>query len=450
MIDIGWLAQNGPCKIFTAGQTIPCPGGDDYVEKAMYILLVGRVDVTGAGGKASTSITLFPGEVFGGREYFNEKADSTYTAVIDSVVYVLSENSFNDLSWAQPDILFEVLKAAYVPSGKPTAQVRIAEEKEAQAVAVKAKAELKQQAAAKISETAAKTKGAAAARVPAEAPGKAPGAAAATTAETAGKTGGASAPVMSGAQAPAAITFAAGGLFPEGHKSYPGVTKPAYARLVYPKEYTCPFCKKTFTDFKIFSSKLYESAPMRFDLRRFYTDFQTEWYDIITCRHCYFSTVSSYYAESKPVFKQKIENELTQARGALTLDFDAERNIDFVFATHYLAILCADGYLSSAVPLRAKLWGNISWLYEDVGDAEMERYAASTAAAAYEEVYSGTRMTPIQEQTTCLSIAGMQRRAGIDRDLKKYLYQVKTNKMGDKAYVKIAEDIMEDLRISGS
>ena len=186
---------------------------------------------------------------------------------------------------------------------------------------------------------------------------------------------------------------------------------------------------------------------MRFDLRKYYTDFQTEWYDIISCKHCYFSTISSYYAEGKPVLKQKIEDELTKARASVFLDFDAERDIDFVFKMHYLALLCAEGYLSAAVPVRAKIWGNLSWLYEDVGDTEMERFAAEKAASAYEDVYTGTRMTPTQEQTTCLSIAGMQRRAGVDRNLKKYLFQVKTIKMGDKAYVKFADDIMEDLRI---
>ena len=185
---------------------------------------------------------------------------------------------------------------------------------------------------------------------------------------------------------------------------------------------------------------------MRYDLRKYYTDFQSEWYDIITCRHCYFSTVHTVYADSKPILKQKVENTLTAARSSIFMDFDAERNIDFVFTSHYLALLCADGYLSFANPVRAKVWGNLSWLYEDVGDKEMEVFAAKKAAEAYEEVYTGTRLTPVQEQTTCLSIAGMQRRAGIDKDLRKILYQVKTQKMGDKAYVKLAEDLMYELR----
>ena len=417
MIDVGWLAQNGPCEKYSAGQEVPCPGGANGSEKAMYILLVGRVDVTGAARKKSPEISLFPGDVFGGSEYFTDKAESVYTAAVDSVVYVINESSFHDLSWSQPDIVLDVLRAAYIPQGQPTVQVKSMQEKAAAAALAKAKA---------VQETKV-----------------APKSAVSLIAGTAATS--AAAPQIQQIDVPVGDI-----LFPEGHKHYPGITKPSYLRLVYPKDYTCPFCKKTFKDFKVFGSKLYESAPMRFDLRKSFTDFQLEWYDIITCRHCLFSTVNTYYNESKPVFKQKMENELAAARALVHMDFDAERDIDFVFASHYLALLCADGYLSSAIPLRAKIWGNLSWLYEDVEDKEMEIFAAGKAADAYEEVYKGTRMTPVQEQTTCLSIVGMQRRAGLDRDIRKFLYQVKTAKMGEKVYINMAEDILEEIRSEGA
>jgi len=414
MIDIGWLAQHGPCEKFSAGQVVPCPGGSDGSERAMYILLVGRIDVTGAGKKKSPDISLFPGDVFGGGEYFADIDDYVYTAAINSVVYVINESSFNDLSWSQPDIVLAVLRAAYMPQGQPTVQVKSMQEKAVAAALAKAKA--------------------------------APEAKAAPASSASRIAGGGAAPASAAQTVLQQTVSSDHALFPDGHKHYPGITKPEYLRLVYPKDYTCPCCKKTFKDFKVFGSKLYESAPMRHDLRKSFTDFQLEWYDVITCRHCMFSTITSFYNESRSFFKQKIENELTQARASVHMDFEAPRNIDFVFASHYLALLCADGYLSFAIPVRAKIWGNLSWLYEDVGDREMELFAAEKAAEAYEEVYKGTRMTPVQEQTTCLSIVGMMRRAGLDRDIRKYLYQVKTAKMGDKVYIKMAEDILDEIR----
>ena len=452
MIDIGWMTQNGPWENFSQGQVIPCPGAFGDSEKAMYILLAGKIDITGSDNGGPQAASLHPGDVFGGDEYFTGKTRYVYTAAVDSVAYVISESTFYELSRSKPDIVFEVLRAAYTPPGRhvtqatPTAQATSA----AQAVpAVQATptAQVAPTAQAAPAVQAAPTAQAAPATQAAPTAQAAPAVQATPPAQTAPAVQAQSA-AKTITPEPKAARPVSGKIFPEGHKSYPGLTKPDYAKLVYPKDYTCPYCKKKFNDFRIFGSKLYESAPMRYDLRRFYRDFQPAWYDIVVCRHCYFSTVHGFYTEPKPFLKQKVENELAVISESIDLDFDSERDIDFVFTSHYLALLCANGYLSYANPLRAKIWGNISWLYEDVSDAEMERFAAEKAALAYENVYAGTAMTPVQEQTTCLSIVGMQLRAGIDRNLKKFLYQVKTTKMGEKAYVKMAEDLMDEMRES--
>ena len=75
----------------------------------------------------------------------------------------------------------------------------------------------------------------------------------------------------------------------------------------------------------------------------------------------------------------------------------------------------------------------------------MEKYCAEKAADAYEAVYMESKLTPVQEQITCLSIAGMQYRAGVDKNLKKYLFTAKTQKQGDRTYTKLAGDFMYEL-----
>ena len=407
MIDIALLARIGPCKKFASGQRIPCPGGSGDSDREMYILVSGMVDVlkASAAGGTKTVASLLPGDVFGGREFFTDTGDCAYNAAVDSIVYIISENTFDELSWTRPEILFEVLRAAYMPLRKMSAS-----QKSAMATASFGSME--------------KTK---AARTPPE------------------RAGAEQAKAFSPHEA--AMALAGDEIFPQGHKMYPGITKPEYAQLVFPKEYECPFCKKPFTDYRVFRSKLYESAPVRYDLRRFYTGFQTEWYDVITCCNCLFSTLHNYFTEPKPIQKKIIEGRLADARASILVDFDAERDIDFVFTTHYLAIMCSDGYLSLGRQIRAKLWGNLSWLYEDVKDDEMAKFAAGKTAEAYESVYAETHLTPIQEQITCLSIAGMQHRAGVDRSLKKFLFTAKTVKNGDRTYAKLAEDFMYDLRM---
>jgi len=385
MVDIQWLISAGPCRKYAQGENIPCPGGPDESERAMYILLTGRVDVykASAEGGAHPIGSLLPGDVFGGREYFIGSDDQIYKTALESVVFAINKDSFNDLSWSRPEILFDVLRASYMPLRAPQPLEEV--------------------------------------RKPVDAR---------TTVET-------------------RMTNAAG-IFHEGHKHYPGIRKPEYLKLVFPKEYKCPLCAKTFEDYKIFRSKLYESMPMRYDLRRFYTGFQIEWYDVIVCRNCLFSTFSTYFTEPKPMRKADIDSKLMEAREVVHLHFNEERDIDYVFAAHYLALICAEGYHSISKQLRAKLWGNLSWLYEDVEDTDMMRAAAAKSAEEYEAIYAGSHLTTVQEQITCLSIAGMQYRAGIDRSLKKYLFTAKTIDMGDKVFAKLAEDFMYEMRLAES
>jgi len=436
MIDIGWLVEHGPCKKFKTGATIPCPGGPDPSKRAMYILLAGRVDVLKKSAAGGTQIvaSLLKGDVFGGREYFANADDCTYVAGIDSAVYVINDESFNDLSWSRPEILFDILRAAYMPMRKMTAASRTTQqEKAATPAAVQEKKKAAEVPATQVASAPA-TQVAPATQAPvAQVPATQP---------EPGVT-----PASPAVSAAAPIAMTQSGIYPEGHKNYPDVTRPEYAALVFPKEYKCPYCKAAFKDVRVFRSKLYESSPMRYDLRKYFTDFQTEWYDILTCRSCFFSTFHNYFTDPKPVQKVKIEKELLTARADVVLDFDAERDINFVFTAHYLALLCADGYPAMGKQIRAKLWGNLSWLYEDVEDKEMEMVAANKAAEAYEQVYTESRLTPIQEQITCLSIAGMQHRAGIDNNLKKFLFTAKTLTAGDKTYAKLAEDFMFDLKM---
>jgi len=408
MVDINWLVEQGPCKKFNVGDSIPCPGALDPKQKAMYILLAGQVDVlkkSAAGGTQKVS-SIIKGDVFGGREYFLGVDDCTYKVSADAIVFVITEDSFNDLSWSRPDILFEILSASYLPPRKPIAISKMATIQE------------KQSAAQTAAAGAAGSSAAAGMKQPVQAAASSSG------------------------------TSTAANLFPEGHKKYPNITKPEYAQLVFPKEYTCPFCKKKFKDFRIFRSKLFESSPMRFDLRKYYTDFQTEWYDILVCQNCFFTTFHSYFSDPKPIQKAKIEKTLEATRPGVSLDFGAERDINYVFTAHYLAILCADGYPTMGKQMRAKLWGNLSWLYEDVEDKKMEKFAAEKAAEAYEQVFTESRLNPTQEQITCLSIAGMQYRAGIDKNLRRFLFTAKTMSAGDKTYAKLAEDFMYDHQLN--
>ena len=106
---------------------------------------------------------------------------------------------------------------------------------------------------------------------------------------------------------------------------------------------------------------------MRYDLRKRYKGFQAEWYDILTCPHCYFSMLFDYFIEPVRFQKEKIQEALAAAKNETALDFTAERDLDFVFAAHYLALLCSPAFPSKQKQLDLKLWANpVSYTHLDV------------------------------------------------------------------------------------
>jgi len=283
MLDIGWLVEQGPCLKFAAGTGIPCPGGQAASQRAMYILLAGNVDVfkkIASGGTLKVA-SLLKGDVFGGREFFAGADEFAYIAVTEAVVYVISEESFNDLSWSRPDILFEIMRAAYMPMRTPVAAAKAVQQEKAarekgegrrEKGEAAADAQGKVAPAGKQAAGAAGAAGAGAAGKQAAA-GAATGATGAVTGAVTGADKASAAEVTRTVKTPA---VAKNELFPAAHKQYPEYSITMSAGLVFPKDYNCPFCKKPFKDYRVFRSKLYESSPMRYDLRKFYTDFQTD------------------------------------------------------------------------------------------------------------------------------------------------------------------------------
>lgn len=386
-----------------AGQRIAPPEG----KKEMYILLSGAVEVfiVQQGGLAAAGV-VEPGRSFGARDFFWEEAPSLYRAREGTAVYVVTEDNFAELAQRRPDAALQMIKDACEPP-KAVSRVIAAPQRPAPQRPV-----VKQQYVPEKKEAPRKPQ----AGPPAAAPQR--------------DTGGATVLVLSA------------DFYPEGHKGYPGVVHPEYKQFVYDKEYKCPNCAKPFKGNRIFQSKLTTAAPIRFDMRETFVDFSPEWYDVVTCPNCYFSMLSAYFNDPKNFFRMRATQAISEAHEKVALDLSIERDLDLVFATHYLALTSAVGFVNQK-QLVAKLWGNLSWLYEDSGDQDMERFAAGKAAAAYADMFQSANPSPEQEQIICLTIAGMLYRAGEMKDIKRWLFNVKSNKSGKKMYADLADDILD-------
>ena len=239
------------------------------------------------------------------------------------------------------------------------------------------------------------------------------------------------------------------GIFPPEHQFYPGTNYPEFAQFIYSKEYTCPHCMSRFDGVRISYNKLTPTTPPKdhnpYDLRIFYEDFKSEWYEVITCPYCCFSTYYEYFQVTDLLRKRYYEEDLQRAHDALSLDFIAERDLNFVFTQHYLALLCSRG-LKNFRQINARMWENLIWLYQEAGDSQMSRFALEQALAAYQDVYQNCGLEPVQEQRTCMAVAGMLFQTGEYKKAREWALRVRTNRIGKKAYSNMAEKLIDDIR----
>lgn len=234
-----------------------------------------------------------------------------------------------------------------------------------------------------------------------------------------------------------------------GHRSYPGITHPEYKKYLISVEYTCPHCQSKFRGNKILMSQLIpersNAEELRYDLRVSYRGFETEWYEILTCPRCWFSSFESYFREEKTLFKSRYEEKLAQFYSEATMDFERERDLDFVFAQHYLALLCAPGFTDMR-QIVARVWMNLVRLYQDAGEEELALFAEKKAVDSYQTVYMECDLTPGQEQRLCLTVAGMLYARGEKKEARVWASRVRTATGERSAYWHLAEQLMQDIR----
>lgn len=426
MIDIGLLQNAAYHRPFKVGQRL-----ESVVEGSAFgIVISGRIDsFRPVPPDGLAPIGFFgPGQAFGQEKFFGAKTDTVYRASAHSMVFLVEENTFDALVQENPRIAYALLCEVYKPKElSPLEAIREKVQKgaapapkEAQAPSEKTEARTEEQVREAIRKKLEK------------------------------------AHHKSMREAGTVVTYADSGahtqflqfsnaLFPDGHKGYPGVEQPTYKKYTYKHPMTCPYCGSAFEGDKIFYSKLGPSRPMRYDTRMYYYNFQVEWYDIVTCPHCYFSMFASYFAHSRDLRRNLLADELAAAKGSVHLNFSVDRDLDYVFAVHYIALRCAAGYLNHH-QLRMQLWAGLSWLYEDAGDQSMAMFAATNAVEAGNEVYTKTKISPMHEQQLSMFMAGMLYRVGERENIRRWLYKAKTSGAKKQIYVDLANDLMEKLR----
>ena len=234
-------------------------------------------------------------------------------------------------------------------------------------------------------------------------------------------------------------------LFPKGHSTYEMMCPEGSESYIYPQTYTCPYCKQAFDGFTPLSSKLVLKGDLSCNMRRVYQSFDPLWYEVITCPHCYFSALESGFNSEEKINKELISDKLELINMNLKLNLQEPRDIEQVFASHYLALLCSSAF-DKKKQLDAKLWLSLSWLYSDVNDYQMERFATEKALEYTDLYYSECDLSLEAKQVALMILGTLSRKLGNYNGAILYLSKAITVPTGKSVYKRLIELEIDEIR----
>lgn len=251
------------------------------------------------------------------------------------------------------------------------------------------------------------------------------------------------------------ITFSgnvANDLFLPGHKVYDSYKCIASDKFTYLKEYVCPHCGTKFVTLCINGTAVdnnVERKSLDRELRVDCGKFHIEWYQVVTCTHCYFSAMSDFFKKTGVyVRKHKYDDDLKRAFSNLFLNFTAERDLEFVFAQYYLALICVKGTQDETL-MESRLWLNLSRLYEDVNEKELSAEAAKRAGKCYINDHYMSTLKHKLEHKICMSIAEILYKNACYEEARELAVFLLMERADSNYYTRMAEDMIADIRDKG-
>lgn len=208
----------------------------------------------------------------------------------------------------------------------------------------------------------------------------------------------------------------------------------------------CPLCGKTIDIPLMLESRL-SLVETKNDLHKIYKNFETAWYTIWSCPHCYYSDFHYDFEKASIFNKDEILEKLAVIKQAIKVDFSFPRIVDDSIVQYYLAIYCAE-LLGEDHPKFSKLWLQLSWLYDNVNATNLARQCSEKSLHHYNELYYNSikEFDPVSEQACLLVMSELTIATGDLDKAYQMLFDAKAIKGGNRYYGIKIERRLEELR----
>jgi uncharacterized protein (DUF2225 family) len=229
-------------------------------------------------------------------------------------------------------------------------------------------------------------------------------------------------------------------LFPEGHGNYILPLDNANDQQLFADTVECPICDQPFPHLTILKSRLVQASKDE-DMRVRYKDIEPLYYEVITCPYCLYSAETDLFREVDLNRRKhdELDRLLAPYKGSVRLKSGTTRDTFSVFAGYYLAILEAPVCFHEHQRITARLWRNLSRIYDDCGDDAMTRRSLKNSADDYLYVYSNFDVSEKNMQQICYVIGEIMFKLREFRQARDFFYSAFTNKQGTPVVKRQAE-----------
>ena len=235
-------------------------------------------------------------------------------------------------------------------------------------------------------------------------------------------------------------------LFPLGHKHYSLEPAGAIDKFIYMKKITCPICNNSIELQVVRFTKL-AIDKVDPDFRQHFVGFEPLWYSVQICPQCNYASLVEDFDKITEKVKSVILQKLSKLKVEVEAEFSAQRNIDQVFTSYYLALYWLKGITTDKLQ-EGKLWLRLAWLYEDVNDLELSKMASEKALTLYKDLYNNSRRqtTVEQDQRLTMLLGELCMRNDLRDEAQQYFRDTIVHKGGNKVMNETARDRMRDIR----
>ena len=218
-----------------------------------------------------------------------------------------------------------------------------------------------------------------------------------------------------------------------------------HSAYLYDKKIICPVCGQT-NDVKLIRSSKVKLKQVEPDYRQVYYDFDPLWYIVWVCPHCYYANFSADFPNISDRERKRIM-ELSSKVKSTFGTWTNHLSLTQVLTGYYLTLYWFQQTPTPDFTKLGNLWLRLSWLYNDVQEAEMS-IAATKKALGYFINHledSTVKTTNAQDQYFYLLVGELSLKMGKIAEARNYFRQSIVIKGGNVRMKQQAQNRIQEL-----